>query len=205
MTTTVWAHLPNAPHIDRVLAHLSAHPQAWDAARGAARDAARGAALDAAWGAAWAAAWAAARDAARGAAWGAAWAAAWAAARDALAALIAWDDCAYILDLPVDAVRTLAGCGHHPAVLMLPAVIALQHQDAAQPEPIEPDAPTGETTATVATPFAAGDVVLVDGAAEGVVVKRMKKGGQWTYLVKLDMGLQTLTSDRVTTMAGVAA
>ena len=81
----------------------------------------------------------------------------------------------------------------------------LQHQDAAQPGPTEPVAPTGETPAIVATPFAAGDVVLVDGAAEGVVVKRMKKGGQWTYLVKLDMGLQTLTSERVTAMVGVAA
>lgn len=49
MTTNAWAHLPNAQHIDWVLASLERNPQAWDAARVAARDAARGAA----WGAAW--------------------------------------------------------------------------------------------------------------------------------------------------------
>jgi hypothetical protein len=43
--TTAWAHLPNAAHIDRVLASLAATPKAW----GAAQDAARGAAWDAAW------------------------------------------------------------------------------------------------------------------------------------------------------------
>jgi len=122
--TTAWAHLPNAHHIDRILAHLAAHPQAWaDAhsgytpARGAARDAARGAARDAARDAAWAAArgaaWAAALVAARGAAWG------------AIAALIAWDDCADLLDLPEGALRVMSAAGHHPATLMLPAVIAL--------------------------------------------------------------------------------
>ena len=96
-TTTAWAHLPNAKHIDRVLSDVRAHPQRW----GAARDAAR----DAAW------------DAARGAALD--------AARGACAALIAWDDAGDLLDLPVDTVRLLAGCGHHSAVLMLPACIAL--------------------------------------------------------------------------------
>ena len=39
---TAWAHLPNAAHIDRILAHLKAHPDKWTAA---------------AWGAAWGAAW----------------------------------------------------------------------------------------------------------------------------------------------------
>ena len=110
MTPTPWAHLPNAKHIDRVLADLRQHPQRWHAARGAARDAARdaarGAALDAALDAAW--------DAARDAAWVAAWGAAW----GACAALIAWDDAGDLLDLPVDAVRLLAGVGHHSAVLL---------------------------------------------------------------------------------------
>ena len=116
MTTTEWAHLPNAKHIDRILADMRAHPQRWSAARGAARSAALGAA------------WDAARSAARSAAWGAAWGAvlgaAWDAARGACAALVAWDDAGDLLDLPVDAVRLLAGVGHHSAVLMLPACIA---------------------------------------------------------------------------------
>ena len=96
-----WSHLPNARHIDAVLAHVRQHPDRWVAA--------------------WDAAWAAARDAARDAAWGAAWDAAW----DACTALTAWDDCAYILDMPADAVRLLAGVGNHAAILLLPTVLAM--------------------------------------------------------------------------------
>ena len=121
--TTAWAHLPNATHIDRVLASLTANPKLWDAARGAAWRtawrAARGAALGAAWDAARGAAW----GAALGAAWGAARDAAWGAAWGAVAALIAWDDCGVFLDMPPDAVRLVAASGHHPAVLLLPAAI----------------------------------------------------------------------------------
>ena len=121
--TTAWAHLPNATHIDRVLASLAATPKLWDAARGAAwrtaRGTARGAALGAARGAARGAAW----DPALDAAWRAARDAAWGAAWDAVAALIAWDDCGVFLDMPPDAVRLVAASGHHPAVLLLPAAI----------------------------------------------------------------------------------
>ena len=60
-TKTAWAHLPNAKHIDAVLADVKARPEVWTTARTAARDAAG----DAAWDAAWRAAWDAARDAAR--------------------------------------------------------------------------------------------------------------------------------------------
>jgi len=58
--TNAWDDLPNAKHIDRVLAHTAAHPKKWAAAWDAARDAAR------------AAAWDAVRAAARDAAWDAA-------------------------------------------------------------------------------------------------------------------------------------
>jgi hypothetical protein len=120
--TSEWSHLPNAAHIDRMLAHLKAHPDqcavAWSAA------------WSAAWDAAWRATQDAARDAARGAAWGAARddtrGAARDAARDAIAALVAWDDCAGILDMPVDAIKFLAANGHHPAVLLLPAVLVMK-------------------------------------------------------------------------------
>jgi hypothetical protein len=142
-----WAHLPNAAHIDRVLANSKENPAEWVAARGAA--------WGAAWSAAWGAAWDAARDAARDAAWSAAWDAArdaaWGAARgddldtardaawdaardatrgaawDAVAALLAWNDCAYLLDLPPEALRAIirmdSGAGKHQAVLLLPASI----------------------------------------------------------------------------------
>lgn len=136
--TTAWAHLPNATHIDRVLAHLKQHPDRWSAAWVAARDAAGDAAGDAAWAAAWDAARGAARDAAWGAARDAAWAAAWSAvrgaARDAargaawgaVAALIAWDDCAYLLDQTPELLQAQINLvGDHRAVLLLAAVIAM--------------------------------------------------------------------------------
>ena len=133
--TTAWAHLPNAAHIDRVLASLTDTPELWHAARDAAREAARDAAWYAAWDTAWdtaryaarGTAWDTARDAAwdaaRSAAWGAARDFAWDAARGAIAALVAWDDCGVFLDMPPDAVRLVAASGHHPAVLLLPAAI----------------------------------------------------------------------------------
>jgi hypothetical protein len=121
--TTAWAHLPNATHIDRVLASLAATPKAWTAAWTAARDAAwtaawtaaRSAIRSATWDAAWDAARSASGDAAGDAAWGAAW--------GAIVALLAWDDCAVFLDMPPDAVRLVAASGHHPAILLLPAAI----------------------------------------------------------------------------------
>ena len=96
---------------------------AWGAARGAAwgapRDAARDAAWDAARSAAWGAAMGAPRDAARGAAWDAAW--------DAIAALITWDDCAYLLDQTPELLQAQINLvGDHRAVLLLPAVVAMK-------------------------------------------------------------------------------
>ena len=118
---TKWSHLPNAQHIDRVMASVRAEPEKWSAA------------LDAAWGvdldAAWDAAWSAALDAAWGVALDAAWGVAWRAARDALLALVAWDDCAYLLDLPVCAVRRIASTGNHAAILLLPAVIVFNGEE----------------------------------------------------------------------------
>ena len=147
---TAWSHLPNAKHIDRVLAHSEAHPEKWaaaavyaqdaaytaaraaanvcrvvaltaahtaalTAARAAARDAARGAARDAAWDAAWDAAYTAARNAA--------WVAAW----NAIAALVAWDNCAHLLELTPDQLRVYSRLSDDPAaVLLLPAVIVLK-------------------------------------------------------------------------------
>ena len=56
------------------------------------------------------------------------WAAAWDAASDAIAALVAWDDCGPIVDLPPDAVRLLAASGHQPAILLYPAVVVLNSE-----------------------------------------------------------------------------
>jgi hypothetical protein len=47
------------------------------------------------------------------------------AAQAAILALMAWDDCGYLLSTDPNQVRTLALLGHQPATLLLPAVIAL--------------------------------------------------------------------------------
>ena len=128
--TTKWSHLPNAAHIDAVLASVKANPDEWSAAWGAARDAAwyaaRDAARDAAWNAALDAALDAAWGAARGAAWGAAWSAAWGAAWGAILALVAYDDCAHMLDSEPDDLRILSKLGSHAATLMIHASIAFK-------------------------------------------------------------------------------
>ena len=118
-----WSHLPNAGHIDRIIASVKAHPEAWAAAWAAAWDAARAAAR----AAAWAAARNAARDAARDAAWDAARDATYNAARDSILALIAYDDAAKYLEMSSDQVKIWAELSEEPAaVLLLPAVIAFE-------------------------------------------------------------------------------
>ncbi len=144
--TTKWSHLPNAAHIDAVIVSLKANPYEWDAAYNAARDAAYNAARDAARDAAYNAAryaaryaaWDAAWDAAYDAAWDAAYDAAWDAARYAaryaaldaawcaIAALIAYDDCAHMLDSDPDDLRILSKLGSNAATLMIPASIAFK-------------------------------------------------------------------------------
>ncbi len=140
MTTTAWAHLPNAKHIDAVLADVKARPEVWKAAWGAALaaawaagrsvawDAARRAARSAAWSAAWDAAWDTAGGTGRGAARSAGWDAAW----DAILALIAWDSAADLLDLSADALRVLIDVAAppvcHQAVMLLPWAIVRESQ-----------------------------------------------------------------------------
>lgn len=51
------------------------------------------------------------------------------AVEDAFLALASWPDCAYILDLHPDVVRTLAGSGNHAAALLLPGIIAMNGDD----------------------------------------------------------------------------
>lgn len=138
-----WDELPNAAHIDEVIAIAKragtldvAREAAWDAAREAARDAARDAAReatreatrdaarDAAWDAAREAAWDVAREAAWTAAWDtdwdAAWKAAWKAAREALIALVAWDYAGDLFKADLAVVEMVAHSDDPAAILMLP-------------------------------------------------------------------------------------
>ena len=96
--TTKWSHLPNAAHIDAVLASVKANPDEWSAAL----------------------------DAARGATWDATWDAAWSAALGAVIALVAYDDCAHMLDSEPDDLRILSKLGSNAATLMIPASIAFK-------------------------------------------------------------------------------
>jgi hypothetical protein len=124
---SAWADLPNAKYIDLVIDSVKKNPAAWDAAGDAVWDATWDAARDATWdatrnatrNAARDATWGAARDAARDAARTAAWGAA--------LALIAWDDCGYLLEEKPEDVKMLALLGNQAAVLLYPACVALQN------------------------------------------------------------------------------
>lgn len=111
-----WDDLPNAAHIDRVLAHSQSNPDKWSAARDAARAAAWGEAKKAIRRiASRDAAWDEVRDAATDAAW------------DACAALVAWDEAGDLMDKPASFVRFLAEEGVHAAILLLPAVVTMEN------------------------------------------------------------------------------
>ena len=145
MKQTAWAHLPNAKHIDWVIASIKAHPKKWTTIREAAwyatfdeaRYAAKGVAWSAAYNAAREAAWDAAHNAAFDAAWNAAWnaarGAAWGAAWDAIAALIAYDDCGYMIESEVDEIKILAKLGDQRAILLLPACIVYNETKSTTP------------------------------------------------------------------------
>ena len=135
-----WDELPNAAHIDRILAHLKANPEKWDAMLPSwvdfvgplptgqkeriRRDAA-----------AWVEAWEKAYDEASEAVWAEVRETAWAvearesarsAAWSALLALVVWDDCAHYLDLTPEQIKIFALLGHQAAILLQPAVRAME-------------------------------------------------------------------------------
>ena len=130
MTTTPWAHLPNAKHIDAVLAYINERPRAasrvdwgteWDVALNVVNSQLTDIALP----------WRRAvrildsvkpfknKDADFGALRS--------AARYAICALRKWDEAADLLDLPPDVLRTMADLApepvNHQAVLLLPWAI----------------------------------------------------------------------------------
>ena len=133
--TTAWAHLPNARHIDAVLADVKARPEAWgaardpawdaawDSARDTARDSAQSATLNSARSAAREVALDSALDSALGSAQGAAWGAVW----DAIAALIAWDSSADLLECTPDVLSAMIDLAEppvcHQAALLMPYAI----------------------------------------------------------------------------------
>ena len=118
-----WSHLPNAAHIDQVLASVKANPKIWAGIYSAASNAAH----DAAWETARETAWETARETAHETAWRAAHyaakGAAYFAALHAITALIAYDDAAKYLDLPLDQLKMLYALTEHPAALLLQTAV----------------------------------------------------------------------------------
>jgi hypothetical protein len=129
-----WSDLLNATRIDQILDHVKQNPKTWDADWEAVRDAAGDAARTAVRDAVVYAVSNTILDASRSAAWDAVWNVAGNAVRNtktnavsnAILALVAWDDCAHLLDTNPEQVLLLARLGHHPAILLYPAVLALK-------------------------------------------------------------------------------
>jgi hypothetical protein len=112
---STWSELPNAKHIDRILASSQENPEAWKRTpkpEGVVNADALGKSFDDA------------ECTSRGVIQDAIWwlpPPAWLACM----ALIAWDDCGYLLDEKVEHVEFLSNLGVHAATLLYPACVLL--------------------------------------------------------------------------------
>jgi hypothetical protein len=132
-----WSRLPNAAHIDRVISLMKKHPGVWSEAWVAAGYATENAVREMTWEVTFHRAhdmdrvdvWTAAKETAYNATYNAARDAllAWYAARDALLALVVYDNSAKYLDTTSDKLSVWAMLSEEPeSVLLLPAVIAFE-------------------------------------------------------------------------------
>ena len=111
-----WSHLPNAAHIDRVIASANTYPELWNQAWQQTNFQA--------WNQARVQVWRQGRDEAWNQAGNQAGDKAWDQARSAKLALVAYDDCATYLQLPIDQLEMLYHLTEHPACILLqPAVL----------------------------------------------------------------------------------
>jgi hypothetical protein len=128
MQTTDWSHLPNAKHIDWVLSSIVTYPALWRESWLSVK----GSQPDAVWSDAWCAAHGIVDDAGaikildevidqvRGITsnsqtmW---------AIKDVLLALIAYDDCAYMIESDIGELKLIAAFGDPRAILLLPACV----------------------------------------------------------------------------------
>ena len=111
--TSAWAHLPNAAHIDRVIASVLSNPVQWtwvasDPVRHPMWDV-RGEAYEVV------------RKQGRSSVWEEGRLSVLDGARDAILALIAYDDCAYMIDSDPSELAILAAFGDPRASLLLSA------------------------------------------------------------------------------------
>ena len=121
---TEWAHLPNAKYIDMILSDLKSYPDNWaNVSLGALCRAAWNEAKRVIWNDRMDAIWNEAKNVASNATRSEECQSGWSPIF-AIFALIAYDDCTYMLDCDPDEIKLLAKLGDHKAVLLLPACIA---------------------------------------------------------------------------------
>ena len=121
-----WDHLPNAKHIDRVIASVRANPSKWKLAKEKS-DPER---VDSFWNAARYEMWAVLENKCRVAAVDSLIGMLWASgAWCGILSLIAYDDCAHMLDSDIGELKILAAFGDSRALFLLPACIALHGED----------------------------------------------------------------------------
>ena len=131
--TPAWADLPNAHHINRVLAHLFTYPTQWitpstetiSPVRDRARKVAQDITQNFAWGPARYRIWKSLIELTRNTTLGTAWVNMW----DISLALIAYDDCGYILELPLGAVKVMVSADIPVAALLNPAILIMRTQN----------------------------------------------------------------------------
>jgi hypothetical protein len=116
--TTAWSHLPNAAHIDKILADVKANPNHWDMPRLLERENIKDNILFAD-AAGWA--WYMTQQAIYKLAYGRSYRIVF----DAMLALITWDNISKYLDMPSSQVLEYLILDNK-AVLMLPAVLAFE-------------------------------------------------------------------------------
>lgn len=123
MTTTTWAHLPNAKHIDRIIASIANNPAEWKAAWEytsyiTSINVAFTEAYNATKNSDRCESWYAVTDAVKNISYS--------ASTDAMLALIAYDLCGLLIDYSVEQLEMLHSLGTRGALLMIPMAKAFE-------------------------------------------------------------------------------
>jgi len=124
-SSTAWSHLPNAEHIDRVIASAKVHPEVWEADWGISRDMIEREAMQAVRKAerfdTLRAVWLAILDVDR--------VAVWLAVRGSILALTAYDDAGKYLEMSSYELKIWAALSEDPYIILIsPAVIAFEKE-----------------------------------------------------------------------------
>ena len=122
---TPWSELPNARHIDWLIASVKANPEKWSRAE----DAILNATHDAGWIAIRIAARDAINNAIRRSALDATWAMGQASAYDVILALIAYDDCDQYLSMSYEQLLTYAVLSERPQAVLLLSLKWIQEHE----------------------------------------------------------------------------